>query len=80
MYTMNPAIGMDKKTVGYYFRIFDPGKNGLQSTDDLSMKLKYEFVLEDQTTIFLYNPGRRQSEICREIFARSRPVAECERE
>ena len=50
---MNSAIGAVKK-VGYYFRIFDPGKNGLRSTDDLSLKLKYEFVLGDPNNSFLY--------------------------
>ena len=54
VYTMNSAIGMDKKSVGYYFRIFDPGKNGLQSTDDVSMKLKCELVLGDPNNNFLY--------------------------
>ena len=54
MYMMNSAIGMDKKSVGYYFRIFDLGKNRLQSTDDLLMKLKYEFVLGDPNNNFLY--------------------------
>ena len=68
-YTLNSAIGMDKKTVVYYFRIFDPGKNGLQSTDDLSMKLRYEFVLgsKKQSSSY-YNPRRRQREICRYIY------------
>ena len=51
---MNSAIGAVKKAVGYYFRIFDPGKNGLRSTDDLSLKLKYEFVLGDPNNSFLY--------------------------
>ena len=67
---------MDKKTVGYYFRIFDPGKNGLHSTDDLSTKLKYEFVLGDPNDnfLFFFNPGRRQREICRDVFARNNPL------
>ena len=34
MYIMISAIGAGKKAVGYSFKIFDPGKNGLQITDD----------------------------------------------
>ena len=51
---MNSAIGAVNKAGGYYFRISDPGKNGLQSTDDLSLKSKYEFVLGDASNNFLY--------------------------
>ena len=76
LYKMNSAIGADKKAVGYYFRIFDPGKNGLQSTDDLSMKLMCEFCLGRSKHKFSlsFNPGRRQREICRDVFARSGSV------
>ena len=37
-----------------FFRIFDPGKNGLQLTVDFSMQLKNEFVLDDPNVIFPY--------------------------
>ena len=53
-YMMNSAIGMDKKTVGYCLSTFDPRKNGLQSTHDLSMKLKYELVLGAPNNNFHY--------------------------
>ena len=52
MYVMNSALGMDKKTVGSYF--WDPGMNGLQSTDDLLMKLKYELVFGRSKNNSLY--------------------------
>ena len=44
MYMMISAIGAGKKAVGYSFKMLDPGKNGVQSSDNSSMKFKYEFV------------------------------------
>ena len=56
MYTKISAIETSENAVGCSFKIFDPGKNGLQLTDDSAMKLKNEFVLDDQNAIFLYIP------------------------
>ena len=53
-YMINSVMGAIKKAVEYYFRIYDLGKNGLQSSDDLSMKSKYEFVSGDPNINFLY--------------------------
>lgn len=53
-YMMNSAIGAVKKAVGYHCRVFDPGKSGLRSSDDLSLKLKYEFGLGDPNNNVLY--------------------------
>ena len=79
---MNSPIGVDKKSVGYYFRIFDLGKNRLQSTDDFidEIEVRVCFGRSKQQLSLHFNLGRQQREICRDIFARSRPVAECERE
>ena len=57
MYMVVSAIEASKMAVGYFFKIFDPGKNGVQLTDDFSMKLKNEFVSGDKKdVIFPYTP------------------------
>ena len=37
---MTPATEAIMLTVGHFTKIFDPGKNGLQLTDDFVMRLK----------------------------------------
>ena len=56
MYTMISMIEASKKAAGYLLKIFDLGKNRLQLTCDLSMKLKNEFVLDDPNVTFPYIP------------------------
>ena len=51
LYLMISAIEAGKKAVGCSLNIFDPGKNGLQLTDDFAMTLKNEFVLDDPKVI-----------------------------
>ena len=54
MHLMVSAIVTSKKAIGYSFEIFEPGKNGLQSTDDF-VKLKNEFDLDYPNVIFTRN-------------------------
>ena len=53
---MISAIDESKKAVGYFLKIFGSRKNGLQLTNDSAMKLKSEFVLDDQNVILPYIP------------------------
>ena len=38
--------------VSYFFKIFDPGKNEVQLTDNFVMELKNAFVPDDKNVIF----------------------------
>ena len=49
---MISTIEAGKKAVGYSFKIFDRGKNGLQVTDDFWIKQKNEFALDDPNVFF----------------------------
>ena len=56
MYVVTPAIEASTLTVGHFAKIFDPGKNGQQLTDDSVTRLKHEFATNDPKVIFLYIP------------------------
>ena len=61
MYMVVPAIEASKMGVGYSFKIFDPGKNGVQLTDNFSMKLKNEFFSWEVQTSFFYTSRSRMA-------------------
>ena len=42
--------------MGHFAKIFDPGKNGLQLTDDSVTRLKNEFASNDPNVVFTYIP------------------------
>ena len=52
MYMVTPATEASKMAVGHFSKIFDPGKNGLQLTDDSAMNLVNEFASNDPNVIF----------------------------
>ena len=51
-------------TVGHFAKMFDPGKNGLQLTDDFVMRLKDECSPNDPNVIFLVRSMERLVEVC----------------
>ena len=53
---VTPATEASKIAFGHFSRMFDPGKNGLQLTDDFVMRLKDEFASNDPNVIFSYVP------------------------
>ena len=55
MYMVTPATEASM-TVGHCSKIFDPGKNGLQLTDDSATRLKSEFATSDPKVFFSYIP------------------------
>ena len=56
MYIVTPATEASMLTVGHFSNIFDPGKNGLQLTDDFVKKLKDEFASNGPNVISSYVP------------------------
>ena len=56
MYMVTPATEASMIAVGHFANIFDPGKNGLQLTDDSVTRLDNEFAMNDPNVIFSYIP------------------------
>ena len=56
MYVVTPAIEANTLTVGHFAKIFDPGNNGQQLTDDSVTRLKHEFATNDPNVVFSYIP------------------------
>ena len=56
MYMVNPATEASMMVVGHFAKIFHPGKNGLQLTDDSVIRLKNEFAANDPNVVFSYIP------------------------
>ena len=52
MYMVTPATEASMMAVGHFAKIFDPGKNGPQLTDDSLTRLKKEFTTNDPNVIF----------------------------
>ena len=82
MYMVTPATEASMMAVGHFAKIFDPGKNGLQLTDDSVTRLKNEFATNDPKVIFLIHSisGRQHGEIRRNVFTRNVFVPKRERE
>ena len=79
---VTPATEASMMAVGHFARIFDPGKNGLQLTDDSETRLKNEFDTNDPNVIFSDIPFQdddteRSVEI---VFTRNALVTKRERE
>ena len=53
---VTPATEASMMAVRHFTQIFDPGKNGLQLTDDSVTRLKDEFASKDPNVIFSYVP------------------------
>ena len=63
------AIEASGQTVGHYFEMFDPGKNGFQLTGESTSKLNYEFALDKLYDNFMYislpdNDVEKATEVC----------------
>ena len=56
MYMVTPANEASMMAAGYFSKIFDLVKNGLQLTDDSVMMLKNEFASNDLNIILSYDP------------------------
>ena len=56
MYMVTPATEASMMAVGHFSKIFDPGENGLQLTDDSVTRLKSEFATNDPKVVFSYIP------------------------
>ena len=56
MNMVTPATEASMMAVGHFAKIFDPGENGLHSTDDSVMRLKNEFASNDPNVVFSYIP------------------------
>ena len=56
MYLVTPATEASMMAVGHFAKIFDPGKNGLQLTDDSVTRLKNEFATNSPNVVFSYVP------------------------
>ena len=52
MYMVTPATEASMMAVGHFTKNFDPGKNGLQLTDDSVIELKNECASNDPDVIF----------------------------
>ena len=79
---VTPATEASMMAVRQFAKIFDPGENGLQLTDDSVTRLKNEFASNDPNVTFSYIPssGRQDGEICRDVFARNVLVTKREHE
>ena len=56
MYMVTPATEASVMAVGHFSKKFDPGKNGLQYTDDSVTRLRNEFATNDPNVVFSYIP------------------------
>ena len=54
MYVVTPATGASMMAVGHFSKIFDPGTNGSQLTDDSVTRLKNEFATNNPNVVFSY--------------------------
>ena len=52
MYMVTPANEASMMALGHFSKFFDPGKNGLQLTDDSVTRLKTEFAANDPNVVF----------------------------
>ena len=69
MYMVTSATEESTSAVGHFSKIFDPGKNGLQLTDDSVTRLKNELAEHDPNVFFSYAPysdddTERPAEVC----------------
>ena len=69
LYMVSPATEASTVGVGHFSNIFDPGKKGLQLTDDSVTRLKNEFATNDPSVYFSYVPfsdddTERPVEVC----------------
>ena len=56
MYMVTPAPEASMMAVGHFSKIFDPGRNGLQLSDDSETNSKNEFATNDPNVVFSYIP------------------------
>ena len=56
MYMVTSAAEEGTMAVGHFWKIFDPGKNELQLTDDSVTRLKNEIAENDPNVFFSYVP------------------------
>ena len=81
MYMLTPATEASMMAVGHFSKTFDPGKNGLQLTDDSVTRLKNEFAASHPNIFFSYIPFQNDdTERLVETFARNALVMKRERE
>ena len=53
---VSPATEASEVGIGHFSNMFDPGKKGLQLTDDSVTRLKNEFAANDSSVYFSYVP------------------------
>ena len=53
MYVVTPATEANMMAVAHFAKIFDPGKSGLQLTDNSVTRLKHDFAADNPTVFFL---------------------------
>ena len=81
MYMGTPATEASMMmAVGHLAKMFDPGKNGLQFTDDSVTRLKNDFATNDPNVVFSYIPFQDDDMESLDVFARNVLVTKCERE
>ena len=56
MQMVTPATEESTMAVGHFSKISEPGKNGLQLTDESATRLKNEFATKDPNVFFSYVP------------------------
>ena len=71
MYMVTPVTEASMMAVGHFAKIFDPGENGLQLTDDPVTRLEIEFTTNDPNLIHSIS-GRQHGGICVLVTKRER--------